>query len=78
MPIALFSWETDSIVFKYGIPQDLPDSDAMIWRDDHQWVLHTYIITSVIASNIMDDKPLSDYIRSHVPVLLVHKASSSY
>ena len=78
MPIVLLSWETDSIVFEYGIPQDLPYSDTMIWRDDHQWVLHTYIITSVIASNIMDDKPLIDYIRNHVPVLLVRKASSSY
>ena len=24
MPMVLFSWETDLIVFEYGIPHDLP------------------------------------------------------
>ena len=50
MPIVLFSWETDSIVFDHGIPHNLPDR---IRRDDHWWVVNTFI-ASVMAYNIIE------------------------
>ena len=47
MCIVLFSWETGSIVFEYGI---LTNSDVRIWADDRWWGL----ITIIMASNILD------------------------
>ena len=51
MPTALFSWETRSIAFKYGI---LPDSNTKLWADD-PWLGNAsikYIMTSIMVSNI--------------------------
>ena len=48
MLIVLFSWETGSIVFEYGI---LPDSAWM----ERSLVRTNYILASVMAYNKVDD-----------------------